>query len=317
MNIVLTGSIAIDYLMTFPGHFCDHILPDKLDCLSLSFLVDKLTRRRGGVAANIAYTMALLGERPAIMATVGEDFGEYRAWLESLGVNTKAVRTVPDLLTASFFVNTDRSNAQIASFYAGAMAEAAQLHFADLPDAPDLAVISPNDPAAMVAYVEECCRLGIRFVYDPSQQIVRLNAEALQQGIEGCEALFANDYEIGMIEKKTGLDRKAIAEKIKLLVITCGEHGSDIYSEGEQVHVDAVAPKQIADPTGVGDAYRGGFFKGYMHGVSLEQCGQIGSLAATYCLETLGPQDHSYDLKEFTTRFREHFDDDGELDRIL
>jgi adenosine kinase len=237
--------------------------------------------------------------------------------LESLGVNTEAVQSVPDLLTASFFVNTDQSNAQIASFYAGAMAEAAQLRFADLSIPPDLAVISPNDPGAMIAYAKECHQLGIRYVYDPSQQIVRLDAEALQQGIESCEALFANDYEMGMIEKKTGLDQKTIADRVELLVITRGEHGSDIYNQGGKVHVDAVSPLKIADPTGVGDAYRGGFFKGYMHGFSLERCGQMGSLAATYCLETLGPQDQSYDIPTFVARFREHFDDGGELNQIL
>ena len=317
MKIVLTGSIAFDYLMTFPGQFRDHILPDRLESLSLSFLVDKLIRRRGGVAANIAYTMALLGERPAIMATVGEDFEEYGSWLQEQGVDITAVRTLPELLTASFFVNTDQSNAQIASFYAGAMAHAAELRFSDLAEPPDLAVISPNDPGAMLAYARECGQLGIRYVYDPSQQIVRLDAEALQEGIEGCEALFANDYEIGMIEQKTGMDHEAIARLGKLVVITRGEHGSDIYNQGEHVHVDAVKPEQIADPTGVGDAYRGGFFKGYLHGLSLERCGQLGSLAATYCLECSGPQEHCFDLKSFAGRFRESYGDDGELDKIL
>lgn len=317
MKIVLTGSIAYDYLMTFPGHFRDHILPDRLDSLSLSFLVDKLIRRRGGVAANIAYTMALLGEHPAIMATVGEDFAEYGAWLQAQGVNTTAVRTIPELLTASFFVNTDQSNAQIASFYTGAMAHASELRFSDLAERPDLVVISPNDPEAMVAYARECSELGIRYVYDPSQQIVRLDAEALQEGIEGCEALFANDYEMGMIEQKTGWGLKAIDRLDKLVVVTNGEHGSDIYIQGEHLHVDAVKPKQIADPTGVGDAYRGGFFKGYMHGLSLEHCGQLGALAATYCVECSGPQEHCFDLSAFAARFRENYGDEGALDKIL
>ncbi len=317
MKIVLTGSIAYDYLMTFPGHFRDHILPDRLDSLSLSFLVDKLIRRRGGVAANIAYTMALMGERPAIMATVGEDFEEYGAWLQKQGVDISAVRTIPDLLTASFFVNTDQSNAQIASFYTGAMAHASELRFSDLAERPDLVVISPNDPEAMVAYAHECRELGIRYIYDPSQQIVRLDAKALQEGIEGCEALFANDYEMGMIEQKTGLDFKAIDRLDKLVVVTRGEHGSDIYSQGEHVHVDAVKPDQIADPTGVGDAYRGGFFKGYVHGVSLERCGQMGSLAATYCLERAGPQEHCFDMSDFAARLRENYGSNEELDEIL
>lgn len=317
MKIVLTGSIAYDYLMTFPGHFRDHILPDRLDSLSLSFLVDDLVRQRGGVAANIAYTMALLGERPTIMATVGSDFEDYGAWLSAQGVDISAIRTIPDLLTASFFVNTDLSNAQIASFYTGAMAHAVELRFSDLPELPDLAVISPNDPRAMAAYARECRELGIRYIYDPSQQIVRLDAEALREGIEGCEALFANDYEIGMIEQKTGLDHQAIADMGPLVVVTRGEHGSDIYKKGEHVHVQMVKPDQIMDPTGVGDAYRGGFLKGYMHGLSLERCGQLGSLAATYCLECPGPQEQCYEKSEFAARFHENFGEDAQLDKLL
>jgi adenosine kinase len=317
MKIVLTGSIAFDYLMTFPGHFRDHILPDRLDSLSLSFLVDELIRRRGGVAANIAYSMALLGEHPTLMATVGSDFEEYGAWLSEQGVDISAVRTIPDLLTASFFVNTDQSGAQIASFYTGAMAHAAKLSFKDLSEPPELAVVSPNDPGAMIAYARECGELGIRYIYDPSQQIVRLEAEALKEGIEGCEALFANDYEIGMIGQKTGLDHEAIADAGKMVVITRGEHGSDIYNEGDHVHVPAVKPEQIADPTGVGDAYRGGFLKGYMHGLSLERCGQLGSLAAAYCLECSGPQEQCYGVSEFAARFHENYGEDVEVDRLL
>lgn len=317
MKIVLTGSIAFDYLMTFPGHFRDHILPDRLDSLSLSFLVDDLIRQRGGVAANIAYTLALLGERPTIMATVGSDFEEYGAWLSDQGVDLSGVRTIPELLTASFFVNTDLSNAQIASFYTGAMARASELSFSDMSEPPDLVMISPNDPGAMVAYARECRDLGIRYIYDPSQQIVRLDAEALQEGIQDCEALFANDYEMGMIEQKTGLNHEAITDEGKLVVVTRGEHGSDIYHMGEHVHVPAVNPEQIEDPTGVGDAYRGGFLKGFMHGLSLERCGQMGALAATYCLECLGPQEQCYEKSEFAARFHETFGDDAELDEVL
>lgn len=317
MKIVLTGSIAYDYLMTFPGHFRDHILPDRLDSLSLSFLVDDLIRQRGGVAANIAYTMALLGENPTIMATVGSDFEEYGAWLSDQGVDISGVRTIPELLTASFFVNTDLSNSQIASFYTGAMARAGDLRFSDMPEPPDLVVISPNDPGAMVAYARECRELGIRYIYDPSQQIVRLDAEALQEGIQGCEALFANDYELGMIEQKTGLNHETIAYEGKLVVVTRGEHGSDIYHKGEHVHVQAVKPEQVEDPTGVGDAYRGGFLKGYMHGLSLERCGQIGALAATYCVECPGPQEQCYEKSEFAARFHKIYGDDAELDKLL
>jgi adenosine kinase len=317
MNLVLTGSIAYDYLMTFPGRFRDYILPDQLDRLSLSFLVDSMIRRRGGIAANIAYTLGLLGERPTVMATVGEDFEAYRTWLEDNGVDTSAIKTIEGLLTASFFVNTDVTNAQIASFYPGAMSYAHQLHFADLPKKPELAVISPNDPKAMVQYIKECQELNIPYFYDPSQQIVRLEASDLIEGIEGCLALLANDYELGLIVEKTGLDLEIIGRYATFIIITRGEHGVDLYSGDDYLTISAIPPLEMFDPTGVGDAFRGGFLKGYMNSLTLERCGQIGVLAATYCLESLECQGHCYDLPTFIKRFREHFDDEGELDQLL
>jgi adenosine kinase len=317
MGIVLTGSIAYDYIMTFPGKFRDHILPDRLDRLSLSFLVDSMVRQRGGVAANIAYTLALLGERPLVMATVGEDFDDYRQWLDRCGVDTSGIRTIPGLLTASFFVNTDQANSQIASFYTGAMARAAELRFADLPSLPDLAVISPNDPGAMAAYVEECRRLGIPYLYDPSQQIVRLPIEALRQGIQSCRGLVVNDYEFALIEDKTGLDRAQILTAAEFLLITCGERGAVLHTPGQESVVPAVPERAVVDPTGVGDAFRAGFLKGYIHRLPLDLCSQMGALAATYCLENQGPQSHSFDLPEFIARFRRHFDDHGALDALL
>lgn len=316
MNIVLTGSVAYDYLMTFPGNFRDHILPDRLDRISLSFLVDSLIRRRGGIAANIAYTLALLGERPKVMATAGEDFEEFSVWLEERGVDTSAIKVIPGEFTASFFVTTDQANAQIASFFTGAMAYASQLSFANLIERPDLAVISPNDPQAMVNYARECRQLGIPYVYDPSQQIIRLDADDLRQGIEGCQALFSNDYEVGLIEDKTGLSLEAIREYADFVVITYGEDGANLYTDNDEFHIAAVKPQTIIDPTGVGDAFRGGFLKGYMHDLSLERCGQMGSLAATYCLEAESPMSHQFDMETFINRFRQHFDDHGELDQL-
>src|SRR5512137_166399 len=206
MHIILTGSVAFDYLMTFPGYFRDHFLPDKLDSISLSFLVDSFRKRQGGIAPNIAYTLALLGERPHIMATVGEDFTEYRQWLENNGVDTSRMKVIPGVVTASFFCNTDRANNQIASFYPGAMGYASQLSFRNWEgQRPDLVVISPNDPDAMKQYVVECRELGIPYLYDPSQQIVRLTGEELLTGIEGARALFINDYEFGLVQKMTGM----------------------------------------------------------------------------------------------------------------
>jgi adenosine kinase len=320
MDILLTGSVAFDYLMTFPGYFKDHILPEHLENLSLSFLVDSMVRQRGGIAPNIAYTLALLGIRPRLWATVGKDFAEYRQWLASIGVDTSGAREIAGVFTASFFVNTDRSNAQIASFYPGAMAYAAQLSLKELADAPpDLVVISPNDPEAMKLYVRECQELGIAYLYDPSQQIVRLSADDLRLGIRGAMALFVNEYEAALVENMTGWGPLAILRENPeiIMVVTCGADGTLIYKGAEQFDIPVVPPQQILDPTGVGDAFRGGFLSGYSRGLDLETCGRMGALAAAYCLETTGTQGFSYTRQEFVQRYRQHFDDQGKLDVLF
>jgi len=314
MDIVITGSVAFDYLMKFPGYFRDHFLPDKLDHISLSFLVESMTVQRGGVAPNICYTLALLGGKPRLMATVGVDFENYRTYLEGRGIDTSLARVIEGVFTASFFANTDRSNAQIASFYPGAMGYAAQLSFHDLASKPDLVLISPNDPGAMDHYVRECRELGIPYFYDPSQQLARLDPVAVRFGIENARALFVNDYELGMIERLTSMQPADILGSVQFMVVTRGEEGSTLYTPQGEVHVPIVPAVQILDPTGVGDAFRGGFLTGYSHAWELELCGQMGSLAATYCLEQSGPQGHSYTPAEFVTRFRESFDDHGKLD---
>lgn len=317
MDIILTGSVAFDYLMTFPGLFKDHFLPDKLDSISLSFLVDSMVRRRGGISPNIAYTLALLGGKPRVMATVGEDFSEYRAALENVGVDTSLMKVIPGEFTASFFANTDQSNAQIASFYPGAMDHAGELSFHDLDEKPGLVVISPNSPDAMVKYPQECQELDIPYLYDPSQQIPRMTGEDLRAGVEGAFALMVNDYEIELIKKHTGMSETEIYEDRHFTVITRGKEGASIYTGGKEFRTPVVLPKKIADPTGVGDAFRGGFLTGYSHGLDWEICGKIGALAATYCLETAGPQEQHYTPEEFVSRFREHFDDRGALDILV
>lgn len=317
MKIVITGSIAYDYLMSFPGKFSDHLLPDQLDKVSVSFLVDSLRRERGGVAPNIAYTMALLGGRPKIMASAGADFEDYGRWLEKQGVDISGIVVFDDVFCASFFVNTDEAQNQIASFYTGAMARASELAFAK--NAPDtsLAIISPNDPRAMEAYVIECKESGISYVYDPSQQIIRLTAGQLYEGLDGCRFLTVNEYELGMIQEKTGLTKTEIVEKTGGLALTLGKNGSLIEVDGQRYDIPAVQPREMVEPTGAGDAYRGGLLRGIQLGLPWDIAGRMGALAAAYVLENIGTQGHSYTPSEFVARYRNIFDDQGALDVLI
>ncbi len=317
MDIVITGSVAYDYLMTFPGRFKEHIIPEKLEAISLSFLVDSLVRRRGGIAPNIAYNLALLGGRPKIFATVGTDFEEYRLWLESKGVDTTYAKIIDGELTGSFFATTDQENAQMASFYPGAMAYAADLSLKELTSRPDLVVISPTDPSAMDKYIEECKELGIPYLYDPSQQIVRVDGDTLRNGINGALALFVNEYESELVSKMTGMSKKEILQKVKFMVVTLGNDGAMVYHGDETYHVDPVTPNQIIDPTGAGDAFRGGFLTGFSKGWDFETCARMGALSATYCLESDGPQGQGYQIEDYINRYRENYDDGGLFDELL
>jgi adenosine kinase len=306
MNIIVTGSIAYDYLMSFPGSFTEHLLPDHLQRVSLSFLVDTMDKRRGGCAPNIAYTLALLGERPRLMGTVGQDFDDYRRWLDEKGIDTALVKQIDGKFTASFFCNTDSSGNQIASFYTGAMAHAGELSFRDA-GACDLAIISPNDPGAMVRYAGECRELGVPYIYDPSQQVARMGGDDLKQGVVGAHMVICNDYEFEIIREKTGMDAAAMLQHAEAVIVTRGEKGASIVLRDRTIEIPAVAPDAIVDPTGVGDAFRGGFMKGLAIGAGYEVCGQLGSVAATYALEHLGGSSHVYTWAEFKARYERHF----------
>ena len=308
MKLIVTGSIAFDYLMSFPGRFTDHLLPEHMHRVSLSFLVDTMDKRRGGCAPNIAYTLALLGERPMLLATAGQDFGEYRAWLQGAGIDTTLVKVVAGKFTASFFCSTDEANNQIASFYTGAMANAGELSFRTIPDVKGaLVIISPNDPGAMVQYAEECATLGVRYIWDPGQQCARMDGRQLAEGVSGAFMVIANDYEYEIIRQKTGLDAAAMLVRSEAVVVTKGEKGASVMLKDRTIDVLAVPPVAIVDPTGVGDAFRGGFMKGLAIGASYDVCARLGSVAATYALEHLGGTSHSYTAKEFVSRYEKHF----------
>ena len=310
MSIIVTGSIAYDYLMSFPGKFTEHFLPEHMNRVSLSFLVDTMDKRRGGCAPNIAYTLALLGERPRLMGTAGQDFSDYRRWLDSAGVDTSLVRDVPGKFTASFFCSTDEENNQIASFYTGAMANAGELSFRDARDA-TLAIISPNDPGAMVQYAEECRAIRLPFIWDPGQQCARMSGSELRDGLIGAALVICNDYELELLRQKTSLGEDTMLDHVGTLVVTKGEHGCSIFTRDGRIDVPAVPPERIVDPTGVGDAFRSGLMKGLARGADLRVCAELGAVAATYALEHLGGQSHAFTWEEFAARYASHF---GALD---
>jgi adenosine kinase len=318
MDIVLAGSIAFDYLMRFPGRFKDSLVEQSLDKVSLSFLVEDMHRHDGGVSANIAYTMGLLGGRPRLFGTVGRDFGEYRGRLEAAGVDCSTVVMIEEVFTGSFFSNTDIENNQIASFYAGAMGLAGGYGLLQtVKTKPDLVMISPNAPDAMESQVEECRQAGIPYFFDPSQQVARLNGEALLRGIEGAYALACNEYEWEVIQRHTGYTVDKLHAQGCIFVHTLGEDGANIYTNGDVVHIPVCPPKQLVNPTGAGDAFRAGLLRGIQLNLPLDVAGRMGSVCAAYALEYVGTQNHVFTRAEFVGRYRAQFDDHGALDSLL
>lgn len=314
-RIVVTGSVAFDYLMTFPGRFVEHLIPDQLARLSVSFLVDEMRRVEGGCAANIAYGLALLGEPPLLYATAGPDAAAYRDRLEAEGVDVSGLRICTDVYTASFFVSTDKDHNQIASFYTGAMARARELTINGFePSDCALVVISPNDPEAMVKYARECREARIPFLYDPSQQVARLTGEELAKGLEGASILIANDYEMGVLTQKTGWSAEEVERRVPAVIVTHGPEGSTIALSLEGTDTTLrhrIRPAKLEgaalDPTGVGDAFRAGLLRGLRAGVSWEVAGRMGSVAAVIALEHQGPQPPRYSLAQFADRYAANF----------
>jgi adenosine kinase len=317
MRIFVTGSIAFDYIMVFPGRFRDHILPDKMHVLSVSFLVDSLTRLRGGTGANIAYNLGLLKERPVLVGSVGEDFSEYRAWLEGHGVDCGAVRVVAGDHTASCFINTDLQDNQITAFYPGAMAQAASISIMETGATPsDLVLIAPNDPAAMNRYAAECVEAGIPYLYDPSMQLPRLERTDLENGCRGARILAGNDYEFGMMADKLGVAEAELRRIAPITVMTRGEAGALITVDGQEFEVPSAKPRAVVDPTGAGDAFRAGFVLGMRRGWPWPVVGRVAALTAVYAIEHRGPQGHSYKPVEFRDRYRENYGEAPEIDAL-
>ncbi|GAA5184083.1 carbohydrate kinase family protein [Rugosimonospora acidiphila] len=313
MKIAVTGSIATDHLMHFPGRFAEQLLPDQLHKISLSFLVDDLVVRRGGIAANIAFGMGVLGMRPILVGAVGADFADYRSWLERHGVDCESVYVSELAHTARFVCTTDEDMCQVASFYAGAMAEARNIELTPVADrlgGLDLVIISPNDPAAMVRHTQECQQFGIPFAADPSQQLARMNGEEIRQLIDGAAYLLTNEYEKDLLESKTGMSEAQVLDQVGIRITTLGKDGVSVTGRDiEPVRVPVAREVQAYDPTGVGDGFRAGFFTARSWGLGLERSAQVGALMATLVLETTGTQEYTVRADEFLKRFGESYGD--------
>ncbi|GAA2406548.1 PfkB family carbohydrate kinase [Streptomyces coeruleofuscus] len=296
MRIAVTGSIATDHLMSFPGSFTDQLLADRLDRVSLSFLADRLEIRRGGVAANISFGLGLLGMRPVLVGAVGGDFEPYRIWLKQHGVDTDSVLVSAEQHTARFVCTTDRMQNQIATFYAGAMAEARRIDLRTVVERVGrlgLVMVSPDDPAAMLRHTRACRSLGIPFASDPSQQLARLSRNDVLELIDGARWLFTNEYEAALLQDRTGLTAPEILRRVGCWVTTHGAAGVRIRREGRQaLAVPAVEVAGVVDPTGVGDAFRAGFLAGAAWGVPEKCAAQLGCVLAATVLDYVGTQEY-------------------------
>ena len=315
MTIAVTGSIATDHLMRFPGRFSEQLLPDHLQKVSLSFLVDDLVIHRGGVGGNIAFAIGVLGGDVALVGAAGDDFGDYRNWLQSHGVNCDNVLLSKTAHTARFVCTTDVDMAQIASFYPGAMSEARDISLAELVSSvgkPELVIIGANDPEAMIVHTEECRKLGLAFAADPSQQLARLSGDQIRKLIDGATYLFTNDYEWDLMLSKTGWSEGDVMAQVDLRVTTLGPKGVDIVErDGTSIHVGVVPETSQVDPTGVGDAFRAGFLTGRSANLSLERSAQLGSLVAVLVLESTGTQEWEWDREVAKTRLAGAFGGDA------
>ncbi|GMU53133.1 MAG: putative adenosine kinase CbhK [Candidatus Xenobia bacterium] len=308
-SILVSGSLAFDNIMNFPGYFKDHVLPDKVHIINISFLVQELKRQRGGCAANIAYTLALLGERPRIVAAAGRDFPEYAEWLSQQGVDVQGIRIFQEDVTASCFITTDAADNQITGFYPGAMNRAGEISLRqEAGPNPRFCIIAPDAPAAMVRHCQECREGKIPFLFDPSFQVTAMDGPTLYQAARGARAVLLNDYEFAVFLEKTGKTQDQLLEDVELIVVTYGEQGSEIFRRGsESVKIPPAKCREVVDPTGAGDAYRGGFLAGLVRGHDLDVCGRMGSVAAVFAVEHYGTQNHRYTPETFFARYEENF----------
>lgn len=313
MAILVSGSLVYDHIMNFPDSFKNHILPDQIHILNVCFMVDRLEQSWGGTAGNIAYTMKLLGGKPVLVSALGKDGGEYFKHLSDVGIGTEHIVKNTAQNTAGAYITTDADDNQITAFFNGPLAEAQKVEVAKLPGL-NLAIISPTQKEVMKKHLKDCFEVGVKTVFDPGQQLTAFDEVELKQMISQSHFVIGNDYEIKLLEERTGWDGKEMLKNCKVLITTLGERGSVIATaEGEVVEAGVCRPQSFDDPTGAGDAFRAGFFVGYELGYNWKTCAQMGSVAASYAIESYGTQAHKFKHEEFCQRYQQSFNEEIKL----
>lgn len=305
MKIIITGSLAYDRIMDFPEDFSDHILPDKIDDLNICFQVNGMKEKFGGTAGNIAYALKMMGEKPVISSAIGRDYHNYFKWLKDNGINTEKISIIEDEFTAGAYITTDNSDNQITCFNPGAMGHSSELNFDELDPKDTILIVSPGNLEDMVNYPLRCKKKGISYIFDPGQSLPMLSAENLDQVINGCKILICNDYELNLIMNKTGFSKEDLLEKAESIIVTLGEAGSRILTSDGVVEIPSFTAKKVEDPTGAGDSYRGGLLSGLVNGKDLAQSATMGSVCASFAVESYGTQDYRFTQKEFEARLKE------------
>ncbi len=304
MNIIVSGSLAYDRIMDFPGYFAEHILPEKIHVLNVAFMVNGIKEKFGGTAGNIAYALSLMGERPEISATIGHDYQRYLDWLTKNGLSTKHIKIIEEEFTAGAYITTDQADNQITGFNPGAMKFSSSFDFNQLNPQETLMIVSPGNLEDMRNYPQDCKARGIEYIFDPGQSIPMIEPQDLLQAIEGCRILITNDYELELIMSKTGTSKADLLKKAQTVIVTLGESGSRIFTPDREITISAVNPKKVEDPTGAGDSYRGGLLSGLVRGLTIERSAKIGSVCASFAVECYGTQDYRFNNEEFDERFK-------------
>jgi adenosine kinase len=302
MNVIVSGSLAYDRIMDFPGHFSDHILPGKIHVLNVCFQVNGMREKFGGTAGNIAYALTLMGEKPIISAAIGHDYHRYLDWLTKNGIPTENIKIIEDEFTACAYITTDLADNQITGFNPGAMKYSSSMDFDKLNPADTIVIVSPGNLEDMVNYPRACKARGIDYIFDPGQSLPVLDADDLVDAIDGCRILISNDYELDLIMSKTGLKKDDLLKRARVIIVTLGEQGSRVSTTVGEISIPVVKPKKVEDPTGAGDSYRGGLISGLVRGMDIEQCARIGSVCASFAVECYGTQDYTFSPEEFKER---------------